>query len=256
MPSPMIASAVSGTTGIHTRTLVRSAGLRSGTTGIHIRARSGSRTRRWCRARCRRRRTWCRTRCRRRRHRTRCRRRRHRTRRTMTMHRTRRRRRGCAAVVVRNPARRRRRSSGTAPAPGTVEPVPAGIIDHICAIVIAVFVRRRHGRIDHGCGLFIHDSRCRRLLVNHSGGRFEHGAHQIHNVRCQPDTFSMIVGRFRLCGERHGGCGNDDSRGDDLMFHISVSFILRMRAFVLSVSCFVSSHITQERHFYFILFTK
>lgn len=66
----------------------------------------------------------------------------------------------------------------------------------------------------------------------------------------------MIVGRFRLCGERHGGCGNDDSRGDDLMFHINVSFILRMRAFVLSVSCFVSSNITQERHFYFILFTK
>lgn len=239
MPSPMIASAVSGTAGMRTG----SAWLRTGTAGIHIRARSGSRTRRWCR-------TWCRTRCRRRRHRTR---------RTMTMHRTRRRRRrrrGCAAVVVRNPARRRRRSSGTAPAPGTVEPVPAGIIDHICAIVIAVFVRRRHGRIDHGCGLFIHDSRCRRLLVNHSGSRFEHGAHQIHNVRCQPDTFSMIVGRFRLCGERHGGCGNDDSRGDDLMFHISVSFILRMRAFVLSVSCFVSSHITQERHFYFILFTK
>ena len=239
MPSPMIASAVSGTAGMRTG----SAWLRTGTAGIHIRARSGSRTRRWCR-------TWCRTRCRRRRHRTR---------RTMTMHRTRRRRRrrrGCAAVVVRNPARRRRRSSGTAPAPGTVEPVPAGIIDHICAIVIAVFVRRRHGRIDHGCGLFIHDSRCRRLLVNHSGGRFEHGAHQIHNVRCQPDTFSMIVGRFRLCGERHGGCGNDDSRGDDLMFHINVSFILRMRAFVLSVSCFVSSHITQERHFYFILFTK
>lgn len=239
MPSPMIASAVSGTAGMRTR----SAWLRTGTAGIHIRARSGSRTRRWCR-------TWCRTRCRRRRHRTR---------RTMTMHRTRRRRRrrrGCAAVVVRNPARRRRRSSGTAPAPGTVEPVPAGVIDHICAIVIAVFVRRRHGRIDHGCGLFIHDSRCRRLLVNHSGGRFEHGAHQIHNVRCQPDTFSMIVGRFRLCGERHGGCGNDDSRSDDLMFHINVSFILRMRAFVLSVSCFVSSHITQERHFYFILFTK